>query len=218
MKNSKRVVLKSLKIAKHLSRETLAYTATVYVDGKKIGYAQNQGIGGPDELDFIRNKHGGLELVDCVYSNPSDGYQSKVDAFLDACRDDGIEAAYDREMEAFRKKNNLPRRDRDFNIEAALSVLVERTDLERTVRAVKQISCFGKQATSFYSVKGSYTPENAKRIREFHGDDIHIWNETKPEVLNPNGETRMNDTAKKWLDDHNSCDFRKHVDEIRELD
>ena len=182
MKNSKRVVLKSLKIAKHLSRETLAFTATVYVDGKKIGYAQNQGIGGPDELDFIRNKHGGLELVDCVYSNPSDGYQSKVDAFLDACRDDGIEAAYDREMEAFRKKNNLPRRDRDFNIEAALSVLVERTDLERTVRrrAKTNIVLWKAGDTSaFYSVKGSYTPENAKRIREFHGDDIHIWNETE---------------------------------------
>ena len=47
MTNSKRVALKSLKIAKHLSRETLAFTATVYVDGKKIGYAQNQGHGGP---------------------------------------------------------------------------------------------------------------------------------------------------------------------------
>ena len=28
----------------------------------------------------------------------------------------------------------------------------------------------------------------------------------------------MNDTAKKWLDDHSGCDFRKHVNEIRELD
>ena len=52
----------------------------------------------PDELDFIKNKYAGLEQVDCIYSTPSDGYQSKVDSFLDACRDDGIEDAYDREM------------------------------------------------------------------------------------------------------------------------
>ena len=182
MKNSKRVVLKSLKIAKHLSQETLAYTATIYIDGKKFGYAQNQGIGGPNELDFIRNKHGGLEQVDCVYSNPADVYRSKVTAFLDACRDDGIEAAYEREMAAFRKQNNLPKRDRDFNMEAALSVLVERTDLERTVRRrAKTNVVFWKagDTSAFYSIKGTCTPENAKRIREFHGDDVHIWNETE---------------------------------------
>lgn len=28
----------------------------------------------------------------------------------------------------------------------------------------------------------------------------------------------MNDATKKWLDDHSGCDFRKHVNEIRELD
>ena len=166
MKNSKRVSLKSLKIAKHLSQETLAFTATVYVDGKKIGHAENHGHGGPDELYFTNNKD----------------YQSKVDAFLDACRDDGIEAAYDREMAAFRKKNNLPKRDRDFDIEAALSVLVERTDLERTVRRkAKTNIVFWKanDTSAFYFIKGTYTPENAKRIREFHGDDAHIWNETE---------------------------------------
>lgn len=166
MNNSRRVVLKSLKIAKHLSRETLAFTATVYVDGKKIGHAENHGHGGPDELCFTNNKD----------------YQSKVHAFLDACRDDGIEAVYNREMEEFRKKNNLPIRDRDFDIEAALSVLVERTDFERTVRRrAKTNIVFWKAGDidAFYSIKGAYTPENAKRIREFHGDDVHIWNETE---------------------------------------
>ena len=166
MKNSKRVALKSLKIAKHLSQETLAFTATVYVDGKKIGHAENHGHGGPDALYFTNNKD----------------YQSKVDAFLDACRDDGIEAAYDREMAAFRKTNNLPKHDRDFDIEAALSVLVERTDLERTVRRrAKTNVVFWKagDTSAFYSIKGTCTPENAKRIREFHGDDVHIWNETE---------------------------------------
>ena len=59
---------------------------------------------------------------------------------------------------------------------------MERTDLERTVRRrAKTNVVFWKagDTSAFYSIKGSYTPESAKRIREFYGDAVHIWNETE---------------------------------------
>ena len=42
------VQLKNIKIAKGLSRESTAYTASLYFEGKKIGDVHNEGCGGPD--------------------------------------------------------------------------------------------------------------------------------------------------------------------------
>jgi hypothetical protein len=41
-----KIELKSLKIAQHLSEETTAFTATIYVDGMKVGTVKNDGQGG----------------------------------------------------------------------------------------------------------------------------------------------------------------------------
>ena len=40
------IQLKSIKFSEHLSEETNAFTANLYVDGKKIGYCRNDGRGG----------------------------------------------------------------------------------------------------------------------------------------------------------------------------
>jgi len=45
-----RVTLKSIKIHHGLSEETWAYTASVYVDNKRVGEVSNGGQGGPDSL------------------------------------------------------------------------------------------------------------------------------------------------------------------------
>lgn len=41
-----KIELKKLKIAEHMSEETTAFTAEIYVDGKNVGYAKNDGRGG----------------------------------------------------------------------------------------------------------------------------------------------------------------------------
>jgi len=41
-----KVELKNVKFSEHMSEETNAFTADVYVDGKKCGYAKNDGHGG----------------------------------------------------------------------------------------------------------------------------------------------------------------------------
>lgn len=44
------VTLKSIRIHHGLSQETYAYTATVYLAGKRVGTVENDGHGGPDLL------------------------------------------------------------------------------------------------------------------------------------------------------------------------
>ena len=46
-----RITLKSLKHAAYLSEETLAFTATVYFDGQRIGQGRNDGHGGCTDVD-----------------------------------------------------------------------------------------------------------------------------------------------------------------------
>ena len=41
-----KITLKNLKVAKFMSQETTCFQATVYVDGKKAGTAENEGHGG----------------------------------------------------------------------------------------------------------------------------------------------------------------------------
>jgi len=41
-----KLALKNIKIAKHLSEETTAFTASLYVDGKRVGDVRNGGTGG----------------------------------------------------------------------------------------------------------------------------------------------------------------------------
>lgn len=45
-----KIELKKLKVAEHLSEETTAYTADVYIDGKCVGYAKNNGQGGETDI------------------------------------------------------------------------------------------------------------------------------------------------------------------------
>lgn len=46
------VTVRNYKPVHALSEETLAFTATIYLDGKRAGVASNQGHGGPNRYDF----------------------------------------------------------------------------------------------------------------------------------------------------------------------
>ena len=55
------LTLKNLKASEHLSEETQAFTATVYIDGKRAFYARNQGCGGENMLDPIQADADGIK-------------------------------------------------------------------------------------------------------------------------------------------------------------
>lgn len=46
------ITLKNIKIAAFLSQETLAFAATIYVDGKRVGTVENDGHGGANTYRF----------------------------------------------------------------------------------------------------------------------------------------------------------------------
>lgn len=52
------VELRKVKYSASLSEETSAFTAELYFDGKKVGYASNHGTGGPNDVDFIDRADG----------------------------------------------------------------------------------------------------------------------------------------------------------------
>ncbi len=51
-----RIQLKSLKVHNDMSEETTCFSATIYVDGKKVGDARNDGGGGSDLVHIDRRK------------------------------------------------------------------------------------------------------------------------------------------------------------------
>lgn len=59
-----KIEIKSLKVYEGLSEETTAYTAVVYVDGKKAFHARNDGHGGPDFFYRVGTDGPSLEAVD----------------------------------------------------------------------------------------------------------------------------------------------------------
>lgn len=63
-----KITLKSLKIAKFMSQETLCYSANVYVDGIKAGYVENDGHGGCSSLHLdqaFRHMYNTKFMVPC---------------------------------------------------------------------------------------------------------------------------------------------------------
>lgn len=51
-----RLTVKNYKHAEWASEETDCFTASLYLDGKRIGTARNDGHGGPDFYDFVSKK------------------------------------------------------------------------------------------------------------------------------------------------------------------
>jgi len=74
----KGLALRNVRINSRLSEETLCFTATIYLDGKKIGEAANRGQGGAHEYHFIE---GGRQLFenavkDWVATNNEDSFMA----------------------------------------------------------------------------------------------------------------------------------------------
>ena len=51
-----KVTLKSVKFMESLSEETNCFSATVYINGKRVGTAENRGCGGPTSYSFTDRK------------------------------------------------------------------------------------------------------------------------------------------------------------------
>jgi hypothetical protein len=82
-----RISLKKVTFSEALSEETNAFTADVYLDGKKFGYAKNTGQGGCTDVRFYPGKKE-LFLEALAYANTlpkikPEGYDFELDPTID---------------------------------------------------------------------------------------------------------------------------------------
>jgi hypothetical protein len=48
-----KIELKNIKVSEHMSEETTAFTADIFINGKKAGYCKNGGYGGPTDYHAL---------------------------------------------------------------------------------------------------------------------------------------------------------------------
>ena len=70
-----KVELKAVKFYPSLSEETNCFQATIYVDGKKAGTAENRGTGGPTDYHFADAT---VEAAFCAYAKSLPAIQSTI--------------------------------------------------------------------------------------------------------------------------------------------
>lgn len=88
-----RVTLKSVKINEALSEETTCYSATVYLDGKKVGTASNRGHGGEDFYDWT-DKGAGAEVERIGDAYDKYGLCILIEALLNRFEDEKVAKRY----------------------------------------------------------------------------------------------------------------------------
>jgi hypothetical protein len=76
-----KIELKSFKPAHSLSEETLAFTATMYCDGKKAAYMKNRGYGEPIQIDW---EDSALEKKFSEHVKSQDPYQTEYGGVLES--------------------------------------------------------------------------------------------------------------------------------------
>tara|TARA_R110000824_G_scaffold304844_1_gene492636 strand:- start:6 stop:470 length:465 start_codon:yes stop_codon:yes gene_type:complete len=64
-----KLTLKNLKVAEHLSEETTAFTATVYIDGKRAFTARNDGRGGENMLESLKQDRGIIDRAQTHFAS-----------------------------------------------------------------------------------------------------------------------------------------------------
>ena len=84
------VELKAVKTAKHLSQETIAYSASIYVDGQRIGIVRNLGTGGGNEYDWLNQKAAkvGLRLQIWAKDQKTEYEYDKLDQIINDLADE----------------------------------------------------------------------------------------------------------------------------------
>ena len=154
-----KVEIKNLKVAEHLSEETLAFTASIWINGKKVGDAKNAGHGGMTDVDLWDRK----------------GEQVRRNNEL---HDELAEYVKQFTWESFDGKQ-VP-----YGVDFYIDELVEKEDERQRLKRF----CRGKTAFripgdtykegQYQIIKGKFTKERADRLRRKYGEDVFILNET----------------------------------------
>jgi hypothetical protein len=147
------IEVKNIKIAQHMSEETLAFTASLWVNGKRVGHLKNDGHGGATKIDLYIMKDGRPlpadytfdDLDEYVKENHKDLEYSGIEFFLYSLICDEDER---RENKKLCRKGTVIRKP-----------------------GVK----YEEGVYDAYEIP--YSPGFAERLRKHFGGDIYILNE-----------------------------------------
>jgi len=189
----KKIEIKSLKVAGNMSEETIAFTASLWVDGKKVGEAKNQGHGGANDV-YLFNKDGNLspghhhallkELEEFA-SQHTWSYEGKT-FNKDGNLSPGHHHALLKELEEFASQHTWSYEGKTYthSLDSYIGDLVEELDqkqqLKRQLRGktAYRIPDKSYKDGEYTVVNLKYTKEVGAYLRERHGDDVFIFNET----------------------------------------
>ena len=149
-----KVELRTVKIARHLSEGTIAFTADLWVDDKHIGYVRNDGSGG---ANFIDHRYDGKGL----------NTRDEVSAFRTWC--DTLPPIQD-------EYGELAMSD-DLYIHLLLEEWEENRFVKRLCKKETLFRLDGDPEKEYRSYKAVYTPLFAEKVRAKHPDLIEIINE-----------------------------------------
>jgi hypothetical protein len=85
------IQLKNVKIAWHMSEETTAFTATLYINGKKAAHVKNDGTGGDNHPWFLDRELGKEFYEFCKnLPYPGESFNMTYDSFIGILLDEWI--------------------------------------------------------------------------------------------------------------------------------
>ena len=151
------IQLKNVKIAWHMSEETTAFTASLYIDGKKAADVKNEGTGGDNHPWFMDRE---LEKE-----------------FHEFCKNLPPHYLYDDDDPTKVIDGPFPMTYDGF-IGDLLTEWISNDDWKKACK--KGIAViFRRHAKGEYStIKGAYTPARAQQVRDHYGDElVEIINE-----------------------------------------
>lgn len=147
------VQLKNIKFSEALSEETNAFTADLYIDGKKVGYCRNDGRGGctdyypygvnVQDRELIRKAEEHFKAMPKVKAEGYDfTYQPTLESKIDDLFEDWLKAKEQKKMERRMKtcilvgKPNAPMYSY-YNFKRPLSE-ISKTILQMNVERIKE--------------------------------------------------------------------------------
>ena len=151
------IQLKNVKIAWHMSEGTTAFTATLYIDGKKAAYVKNEGRGGDNHPRFMDRE---LEKE-----------------FHEFCKTLPEHYLYDDDDPTKVIDGPFPMTYDGF-IGDLLAEWISNDDWKKACRKGLVFRVKSDNEDQYRTTKGKYSPELASAIREKYGDNlIDIINE-----------------------------------------
>ena len=151
------IQLKNVKIAWHMSEGTTAFTATLYIDGKKAAYVKTEGRGGDNHPRFMDRE---LEKE-----------------FHEFCKNLPEHYLYDDDDPTKVIDGPFPMTYDSF-IGDLLAEWISNDDWKKACRKGLVFRVKSDNEDQYRTTKGKYSPELASAIREKYGDElVEIINE-----------------------------------------